>query len=242
MSNWKRFLFASDVHGSEQDVKANKALFTFLGDYRPDIRVMGGDLFDFAALRKKASEEERRISIKEDFEAGREWFGQFKPGHMLEGNHDKRLRLLAEENRGPISDYGKVLQGTFLEDCRKLKCAWYPYDKRHGIARIGNLKCLHGYAHGIGAARKMAQIYGACIFGHGHAVQFSSIEGLEDRTARMAGCLCKLDLPYVEASLGSLMWRHGWIFGVVHDKTGNYMCWQAEEIEGKFIFPKDVNV
>ena len=69
MSNWKKFVFCSDVHGSEQDVKANKALFTFLGDYRPDIRVMGGDLFDFAALRKKASEEERRISIKEDFEA-----------------------------------------------------------------------------------------------------------------------------------------------------------------------------
>jgi hypothetical protein len=58
----------------------------------------------------------------------------------------------------------------------------------------------------------------------------------------MAGCLCKLDLPYVEASLGSLMWRHGWIFGVVSDKTGNYQCWQAEEIEGKFILPKGVNV
>lgn len=242
MSNWKKFVFASDVHGSEQDPHANKALFKFLTDFKPDIRVMGGDLFDFAALRKKASEEERRISIREDFDAGMEWFDQFKATQFLEGNHDKRLRLLAEENRGPISDYGKVLHNTFMERCRKLKCETKLYDKRHGYVRIGNLKCLHGYAAGVGAARKMAQVYGACVFGHGHSIQQASVENLEDHTARMAGCLCKLDLPYVEASLGALMWRHGWAFGVISNKTGNYQMWQAEEIEGLIILPKGLNV
>lgn len=237
MSNWKKWIFASDVHGSEQDVKANKAFFNFVKDYKPEIKIMGGDLFDFAALRKKASEEERRTSIKGDFEAGREWLLRYQPQHFLLGNHDIRLFKLAEESRGPLSDYAKTLVQWVEEDCRKLKCPLYPYDKRYGIVRIGNLKCLHGFATGIGAARKMAQVYGACVFGHGHACQFSSIEGLEDRTGRMAGCLCRLDLPYVEASLGSLMWRHGWVFGVVNEKSGNYQAWQAEEIEGKWTLP-----
>ncbi len=235
MSNWKKFIFASDVHGSEQDVLANKALFKFLAEYKPDLRIMGGDLFDFAALRKKASEEEKRTSIRTDFEAGRDWLTRFKPTDFLKGNHDERLWKLAEEDRGPISDYAKTLTQWIEEDCRKLKCPVFPYDKRHGIVRIGNLKCLHGFTTGIGAARKMAQVYGACLFGHGHGIQMASIEGLEQRTARMAGCLCKLDLPYVEASMGSLMWRHGWIYGIVDEKTGNYEAFQAQEIEGKYV-------
>ncbi len=237
MSNWKKFVFGSDPHGNAQDIPANKAFFSFIKDYKPDIRIGGGDTWNFDALRKKASEEEKRISIREDFEAGLDWILKFQPNHLLLGNHCKRLWDLAELNKGPISDYAKTLVEVVEAECKKLKCPIYPYDKRHGIVRIGNLKCLHGYAHGIGASRKMAQIYGACLFGHGHAVQFASIEGLEDRTGRMAGCLCKLDLPYVETSLGSLMWRHGWIFGVVNEKTGNYQAWQAEEIEGKWLLP-----
>lgn len=235
MSNWKKFIYASDIHGDQQDKRANKALFSFIDDFGPDIRVLGGDLFDFAALRKKAGEEEKRLKIRPDYEAGREWLGRFSPNHFLLGNHDKRLWDLAESGKGPLSDLGQIMVEGIEKDCKLLKCPIYPWDKRHGIVRIGNLKCLHGFTSGVGAARKMAQVYGSCIFGHGHGIQMASIEGLDERTARMAGCLCKLDLDYVSASLGSLMWRHGWVYGIVNMKTGNYEAFQAQEIEGKFV-------
>lgn len=235
MSNWKPWIFCSDVHGDQLDLKANKALFKFIDEFKPVIRVAGGDIWDMAALRKKASEEEKRCSIRIDYEMGREWFLRFKPNHFLLGNHDKRLFDLAEAGKGPISDYAAVLTNEIRGDCTKLKCPIYPWHKRDGIARIGNLKCLHGFATGIGAARRMAQVYGACVFGHGHSPMFASIEGLEARTGRMSGCLSKLDLEYVDASLGSLNWRHGWLYGVVNEKTGDYHCWSAEEIEGKFV-------
>lgn len=235
MSNWKKFIFASDVHGSEQDPAANKALFKFMEEYKPDIRIMGGDLFDFAALRSKASEEERRKTIREDFEAGRDWLYKFQPNHFLLGNHDIRLWKLAETERGPISDYSKTLVETIVDDCNKFRCPIYPYDKRHGIVEIGHLKCLHGFTTGVYAARQTALVYGACIFGHGHGIQMASIAGLEDRTGRMAGCLCKLDMEYAEASMGALMWRHGWVYGVVNEKTGTYEAFQAQEINGKFM-------
>lgn len=196
---------------------------------------MGGDLFDFAALRKKASEEERRQTIRKDFEAGREWLAQFQPSYFLKGNHDERLWKLAAEDKGPISDYGKQLVEWVEADCRKYRAPILPYDKRKGILEIGHLKCLHGFATGVYAARMHALVYGSCIFGHGHGIQMASIAGLEDRTARMAGCLCKLDMEYAETSMGALMWRHGWVYGVVDDKTGNYEAVQAQEIDGKFV-------
>lgn len=235
MSNWKRWLFAADVHGSEQDPGANRAFWKFVETYKPQIRVMGGDLWDFAALRAKADEEERRISMKADFEAGLEWLLRYRPQHFLRGNHDERLWRLAARNRGPLSDYATTLIGCVDGELRKMKTTMLPYDKRHGIVRIGNLKCLHGYATGIGAARRTATVYGACVFGHGHSPQIASIEGLEDRVGRQSGCLCKLDLEYAQHQLGALLWRHGWVYGIVNEKTGNYRALSAESIDGDWM-------
>lgn len=239
MSNWKPFVFASDVHGDEQDPESNRAFWQFLDMWKPKIRVMGGDLWDFRALRSKADEDERRTSIRLDFEAGREWLLRFAPQHFLRGNHDERLWRLRDKGKGPLSDYAAQLIATVDADTTKLKCHQYPYDKKHGIAHIGNLKCLHGYATGVGAARRHAQIYGSCVFGHGHGIQHASIEGVEDRVGRMAGCLCKLDLEYASTSLGAMLWRNGWIYGVINDKTGNYHSAQAECIDGVWLLPSE---
>ena len=87
MSNWTRFMAGFDVHGDQQDKKACEVFFKFAKDWKPEIRVMGGDLFDFRPLRKKASEDERRESMRKDFEAGVQWLKDFQPNHYLRGNH-----------------------------------------------------------------------------------------------------------------------------------------------------------
>lgn len=70
MSNWTRFIAGFDVHGDKQNKAACEVFFKFAKDWKADIRVMGGDLFDFRPIRRKASEDEKRESMREDFEAG----------------------------------------------------------------------------------------------------------------------------------------------------------------------------
>jgi hypothetical protein len=44
-------------------------------------------------------------------------------------------------------------------------------------------------------------------------------------------------MDYIRANMGSLMWRHGWAYGVINVETGDYQVWQAEEINGQWILP-----
>ena len=79
MSNWTRFIAGFDVHGDKQNKAACEVFFRFMKDWKPEIRVMGGDLFDFRPLRRKASEEEKRESMREDFEAGMGFLKRMRP-------------------------------------------------------------------------------------------------------------------------------------------------------------------
>ena len=87
MSNWTRFIAGFDVHGDKQSKAACEVFFKFAKDWKADIRVMGGDLFDFRPLRRKASEDERRESMREDFEAGIGFLKRMRPTHYALGNH-----------------------------------------------------------------------------------------------------------------------------------------------------------
>lgn len=240
MCSFKRFIAVFDNHGDSIDESASEAMFNFKENHwKPHITVHGGDNFDFRPLRKKASEEERRESMAEDYTAGMNFLKRLRPTYFLRGNHDERMWDLAQEDRGVISDY--AYQGTqeIAQELDKMKCKMLPYDKRDGVLRLGHLKIIHGYICGIGAARRSAQIYGSCLMGHGHAIQNASVEGLQQRTGMMCGCLVKLNLDYARASVGSLMWQHGWAYGVINEKTGSYNCWQARRVDNKWILPTD---
>lgn len=233
---YKKFLIGWDIHGDNQDTEANRAFFKFAKLYKPDIRVCGGDLWDFRAIRKKASEEEKRDSMLKDFQKGKEWLMEFKPNYFLRGNHDERLWDLAQEDRGVISDF--AYQGTqeISNLMRKINCHMFPYDRIKGVLRIGSLKVIHGFVGGVTAARRTAMAYGSILMGHGHGISHCSIESVDNRMGRMCGCLCKLDMPYLRASLGAMTHRHGFAYGVVSD-TGKYHVVQAERVGNKWLLP-----
>lgn len=241
MSNWTRFVAAFDVHGDKQDKAANAKLFQFCKLWKPRIRVMGGDLWDFRPLRGKATQDERRESMVADFNAGLRWLHEFKPTHFVRGNHDERLWELAQANKGVESDYAhKVISEDIVPLMKSMRCEMLPYDKRAGVLRLGHLKIIHGFASGIYAARQHALVYGSCLFGHTHAIDEHAIAGLERRVARNAGCLCLLDMEYNARQMNTLKQAHGWAYGIVNKKTGDYRVWQAEEIGGEWLVPSDV--
>lgn len=237
---WVKFIAVFDNHGDVCDTNAVSKMFDFKENYwKPKIVIHGGDNFDFRPLRKKASEEERRDSMIEDFDAGMNFLKRLKPTYFLRGNHDQRLWDLSQEDRGVISDFAFKGTQEIESELDKMKCHMLPYDKRKGVLRLGHLKIIHGYLCGVTAARRTAQIYGSVCMGHGHAIQQASIEGLEQRTGIMGGCLCRLDLDYTRASTGSLAWEHGFLYGLLNEKTGHYVVYQARKIDHKWILPTE---
>lgn len=238
----KRFIFATDIHGDELDRQANEALFTFCEGFKPHYRICGGDLWNFAALRRKASEEERRESLTADFALGMEWLERFRPTHLLRGNHDERLWDLAAIENGPLSDFARSLLIRVSRTCERFKTTVYPYHKRFGVCRLGHLKLLHGYYAGASAARQHAVAYGSCLFGHIHAIDESSVPGLDRRVARSVGCLCRVDMEYNRASVGSLRYAQGWAYGTIDEKTGNYAVFQAERVGDEVVVAEGMRV
>lgn len=238
--SWQRFVIGFDPHGIQQDEKANKAFFKFVAHWKPEIRVAGGDIFDFSQLRKGADSHEKRDSMSADVSAGLVWLRTLRATHYLRGNHCERLWDLAAQGEGIVADYAHEGVGKLEAEVRKLRCQMYPYNKREGVMKLGSLKVIHGYSSGLYAARTTAQVYGSVTMGHGHGIQMQPIAGLEQRTGFMGGCLCKKELGYNRAQMGTLMWEHGWQYGVVNHKTGNFQLWQARELDGQWLLPTGI--
>lgn len=237
--NALRFVFVADNHGDRADPHSVKALFEFMQFWKPEIRIHGGDCFDLRAFRKKASEEERLESIKDDVEAGLDFMARFRPTVWLRGNHDERLIDMTKCADGNLSAYARLLWGQIDDRLTLMGCSEiFPYDAKAGVLRLGHLKFVHGYHNGITAARVAAQIYGSVIMGHVHAFDEYSIPGIDRRVGRSCGCLCELRMDYNRAMPNTLRQSHGWYYGFLFpDDT--FRVYQAEEIDGQWIIPTE---
>lgn len=240
--SWQRWLAGFDPHGDKQEDHVIEKFLAFDKIWKPHRRFLGGDLWDFAAIRRKANEDERRESMTADYDAGMAFLRAWQPNVFLRGNHDERLWDAWFTGSGPLKD----LAGKWLEEIntwlKRNRCLMYPYDKRRGIHYEGHLKLLHGYFTGETAAKRHGQIYGACLFGHTHAIDQAAIPSLDSKVARSCGCLCQLDYDYNRAKPLSLRHAHGWVYGIQNTKTGGYYAWQAQELDGRWILPIDVTM
>ena len=235
--NPKRFVVCSDIHGNQQDPVAVRAILDFTKDFKPEIRVINGDLYDLASLRKGASDEDRAVSLAEDWEAGNSFASKFfnggKENHFLRGNHDERIYHLRANTNGLIRDYASDGIRALESNVRKWRARMLPYDSAHGILNLGRLKVLHGYFAGNNSAQQHARVYGNCLFGHTHSIEVNAVASLEPSEARGIGCLCIRDMDYVSAKTGKLRWSQGWAYGFLFP-DGTYQLFQARKINNKF--------
>ncbi len=238
--SWDKFIIVSDSHGDNESPEAVDAFFKFLKIWKPIHRIHAGDAFDLRPLRTKASEEEKRESILLDFNTGLGFLERLKPNVYTRGNHCERLFDMANNGHGMLKEFCKGLTDKLEEKIDKFRCVMLPYHKREGIFNLGKLKVLHGYTCGPSAARESARTYGSCVIGHGHQIQSASIPGLEYRVGRMIGCMCRLDLDYNRAIMSSLGQAHGFGYGVVDSKSGEFQIWQAESVNGRWLLPSGI--
>ena len=92
----KTFIFASDLHGDKQNPDAVEALLRHCDEFKPDVKIFGGDLFDFSPLMRGADMAEKNASMEADVEAGLDFLDKFRPNHFMLGNQ--------------MTDYGKLLK------------------------------------------------------------------------------------------------------------------------------------
>lgn len=235
----RRFVVASDNHGDMFDPIAVNALFSFLADFKPQIRVHAGDNWDFRNLRKGASEEEKASSLEDDWSAGCDFFRKFFKGgeenHFLCGNHDDRIWQFNRSATGLLRDYAADGIKRIEALCRECRVSKLPYDSALGVLKLGHLSIIHGYHAGASAARQHANIYRNCLFGHVHTDESCPVASLEPAEARSIPCLCIRDMDYINSKTGKLRWAQGWVAGILFE-DGTYHIQRIRGINGRFTY------
>jgi predicted MPP superfamily phosphohydrolase len=214
----KRFIFASDLHGDKCDPVAVEKLLEFVKIWKPQVKVFGGDLFDFRNIRKNAGIAERQESMQADVEQGLEFLSRYQPDIFLMGNHDKRLWDVARfHENGIVSDYAKQGVKDIESRCRKIKCKLIEYKSDSGFYDLGKVRMIHGYCAGIMATKKHAEIYspqgGIVLHGHTHAIHHHTIQRVGGGEGRGVGCLAQLDMDYNVAQPNRITHKHGFAYG-----------------------------
>ena len=231
-----KVIFASDFHGDHVDRQSLDALLAFSKDFKPNIKILGGDLFDLRPLRKGACHDEKRESMQADWTTGMEILARWRPGVFLRGNHCQRMWDLAESD-GVLADFAQNAIQEVSKVCAKLRCEMRNYCRHEGIYKVGDLKFMHGFKHGIHAIRAEACIHGHVCMGHIHSKNIVSTERSDQAVGFSVGSMCNNKMKYNERNESANRQSNGFGFAYVHD-SGRFQFYHAEKLEdGSFVIP-----
>ncbi|MAI05000.1 MAG: hypothetical protein CMA07_04755 [Euryarchaeota archaeon] len=235
----KSFVYASDLHGDKQDYDATHELLNFVEDFKPDIKIFGGDLFDFSPLMRNADAAEKNASMESDVEAGMEFLNKFEPDHFLLGNHDDRLWQTAQNHSvGLVRDTARMGIKDIQKVCRKIKCKIYPYDVDKGVLSLGKINFVHGFYHGVTATKRHAETFGVngglVVHGHIHSFQQATIPKMGGCAGVSAGCLATISMGWNRAKVNRLAHEAGWVYGYFSNKS--WACYTVRRFDGKFLW------
>lgn len=222
------FVIFGDPHGDEINPVMRDAFLSFLSDFKPKILVNAGDNWNFSHLRGKASPKDLNTSAKADWEAGEHFFlramAYGKRRFFLRGNHDERLwDTLHGSQLAVVREAAQTGIERIEGLVAKRKVVMLPYHSRLGILEVDGLRVLHGYAAGVGAARRFAQVYGSCAFAHTHSMDVAPVERWpEVSVAYGTGCLMTPEQGYNSRDIGKLRHENGWLFGFVKDDKATF--------------------
>jgi len=237
----KSFIFASDLHGDKQDPDAVKSLLKFTEEFKPDVKIFGGDLFDFSPLMRNADPAEKNASMEADVEAGMDFLKTWEPNYFLLGNHDDRLWQTAEKHSvGIVRDTARMGIKDIQKTCRKIKCKTLPYSVDKGVLELGKFAFVHGYFHGAVSACKQhaitfAPVGGCCVHGHIHSIQNYTTPRHKGGSAISAGCLATTSMEWNRAKVNRLAHEAGWVFGYYSNKA--WAAWTVRKFDGEYLWP-----
>ena len=207
------------THGDLLNEDAFEQFLAFKKTYKPNVMLHLGDAFELTALRKSATSEEKEIQFENDIASGlwamSEMFKGVEDTFFLRGNHCERLwslrdkgsavnAQLAERHISEIEDWLGYWGTTML-----------PYCSHKGTMRINDILFMHGYRHGLHAAKDLGKDYhGNIVFVHTHRIEEAYVTGWPDALCVInAGCLRELLPEFASRGTSTLSWGHGFAYG-----------------------------
>jgi len=234
----QRWMFVTDTHGDMIDPAARDAAIRFRDAFQPEVRIDGGDVFDFRALRRGASDTEKAEATKGDVAAGESWLRDYAPTQMLWGNHDARILDAIQDTEGDKREYYKLLYNGIMDQLELIGCESFPYDIERGVFKYGDTAFLHGYGASMHVAYQLSMEYGNAVMGHVHQFQESPGRRLDRTVGRTCGCLCRLDMGYNRRRTASLRWSQGFLYGWKGDE-GKLHMQSIRPIDGTWHIPTE---
>ena len=202
------------------DEKAFGAFMKAKEESKPKHMIHLGDAFDFTALRKGATDEDKRIDIEEDIEWGLWTLEQMMTGvegerWYLKGNHCQRLWDMANNGTVVGRDFAKSNISLIEEFLGDMKIKTKPYCSNQGVIQINNMLAMHGYSFGVNAAKDHLKVYHKdLIFGHTHRAETAVGTGWPRPIEALNVGMLKRKFPkYASRTTSVLSWTHAFCKG-----------------------------
>lgn len=203
----------SDIHYPYEDRRATALTLAFLKDYKPDVVVWNGDIFDFYAVSSYEKNPSKKMDIQQEIDYGfaqmKEWTSELGPKtkhFFISGNHETRMQRLINKAAPALAS----LRSTKIESNLDFNSIGVEYIPNHKDLHIGDLMFIHGSVvrrHGGNSARGHYEQYGcSLLMGHTHrlAVAFKRNK-YGTHTLIENGTLCDFDVEYANYP----DWQHG---------------------------------
>ena len=218
---FKRFQAIGCSHGHLADPKALETVLKFRESFRPQIRIHLGDFTDQAAFRSGATgTKDETVSIADDLTHGLNFLREFRPTHLLCGNHEIRLWKLADHHNEIVSRAANSVIAEIRGLADKLKAKFIDhYDITRSWIDIGDTRFLHGFMYGENAIRDHAEHFGKCVHAHLHQVGESAGRRSDNARAYCVGTLANIpSMNYALTRRATARWSHGFAYGETNGK------------------------
>jgi hypothetical protein len=244
----ERHLWFPDVHYGDHDKKAYGAILNYAAQRKYDHVGQIGDWISFANIspHERKNNELRKMEgkrLEKDFllleETARDMastFGAKIPFTWVEGNHEywltRYLDMHPELDGVPSFDMvGRVK--TILPNM-----TFVPFWSKGSIFKVGKTTFIHAPRMGKCAGSTVLRNYwGNTFYGHGHHVDITSQNTLEDEDTRCAVAIGGLQSPKVPFMAGAPNnWQRAFL-EVFYFKDGTFTFYLPQIVNGKFIGP-----
>jgi len=247
---FKKNLIISDLHIPYEDKDALNILYQYGKSYKPDNIVINGDMLDFYRLSTFDQSPDRKDSIPDEIEKGKEFLktlrSKFKTSkiYFIEGNHEQRLQRYLWRN--PELHGLDALKLDNLLDFKEHKIDYIRVDGDYWGKDTGHLKLrdaiiMHGDSRlngasaskhaGYSASNTMRGIQQSVVIGHIHRLAIvNQRTPYGEMTSAEAGCLCQIP--------GNANWQQGFVtFETFKNKNHNFRTYKIEKgvliVDGK---------
>lgn len=236
-------MFVGCTHGDLLCGDAARVALNFMADWKPKHRVHLGDVWDFRALRRGASPEERLDGIKDDYRCGIEFLTAYRPQILTLGNHDHRVwRATTETSNAVFAEMMAGFADSIQTDLDKLRVRATPW----GVDQVAKLPCggpslLHGYRSTVNPAKSHFENYGESICAHVHKPDTYHARHINGEKAYTVGTLARIqDMRYADGYTAKLGWRQSFLYGLHNTKTGAWQAWHVINEGGQWVSPHGI--